>query len=284
MKRTTLILIAATLLVTACRQPQPQPETLAPLSIHTLHGHSTFELTTRDTIPFVEGNYLDVDNEFTLHWPSLDSFPPATCRALIRMAFDDSTSPTLQEAGRRFLARTWVEDDDFIQELGITARRPIDSVLHYPYNSAVVNADMRQDSNLLHFSVHTEHTLAYAPHGSYASHSLIVDRTSGAIIQLHDLIDTTGIGRLLLRALDEVPANRQNGDPTECLSDVYRQCLPAPDGFSIDSTRSSITAFYNIYSVQCYGCGMLFVDMPVSWLAGQKVLTPYGKKVFRQAQ
>lgn len=284
MKKITPILIAATLLVAACRQPQPQPQALAPLPIHTLHGHSIFELTTRDTVPFVGDTYLDVDNEFTLQWPSLDSFPPATCRALIRMAFDDSTSTTLHEAGRRFLARTWVEDDDFIQELGITARRPIDSVLHYPYNSAMVNAGIRQDSNLLHFSVHTENMLAYAPHGSYASQSLIVDRTSGAIVQLHDLIDTTGIGRLLRRALDEVPANRQNGDPTECLSDVYRQCLPAPDGFSIDSTRSSITAFYNIYSVQSYACGMLFVELPVGWLADQQVLTPYGKKVFRRAE
>lgn len=276
MKKIALFIAAATLLFAACRQPQPQPQALAPLAINPLHGHSIVELTTRDTVPLVDNTFLDVDNEFTLNWPSLDSFPPATRRALIRMAFDDSTSATLQEAGRRFLARTWVEDD-----FDIIARRPIDSVLHFPNNSALINADVRQDSNLLHFSVHTEHMVAYAAHGTYASHSLTVDRTSGAVVQLHDLIDTTQLGRLLLRALSDVPANSQNGNTTECLFDEYRQCLPAPDGFSIDSTRTSITAFYNIYTVQSYACGMLFVELPVSWLAGQGRLTPYAKQLFR---
>ena len=86
MHRYTLALIAATLLFAACRGPEPQPETQQPLPIVTLHGKSCFELTTRDTVPIIDDTYMDVENEFTINWPSLDSFPPATRRALILLA------------------------------------------------------------------------------------------------------------------------------------------------------------------------------------------------------
>jgi hypothetical protein len=93
-------------------------------------------------------------------------------------------------------------------------------------------------------------------------------------------MDTAGIGRVMIRALEELVKNKENGNSTECLSDEYTKCLPEPDGFTMDSNRTVVTAFYNIYSVQAYACGMLFVDMPVDWLSGQVTLTPYGKKIF----
>lgn len=278
MHKPALALIAATLLHAACRGPEPRPDTRQPLPIVTLHGKSCFELTTRDTVPIIDDTYMDVENEFTINWPSLDSFPPATRRALIRMAFADSTSPTLRQAGQQFLSQSWVEDDDW----GIVGRRPIDSVLHWPTNNATVEGNMADLGPLLQFSVHSEFTVAYAAHGTYYSNTLQVDRATRAVVTLADLMDTTRIGQLLLRALDEVPANRAGGNTTECLFEEYKQCLPPPDGFSIDSTCSVITAYYNIYSVQSYACGMLFVDMPASWLSAQAVLTPYGKKVLRQ--
>lgn len=277
MHRYTLALIAATLLFAACRGPEPQPETQQPLPIVTLHGKSCFELTTRDTIPIIDDTYMDVENEFTINWPSLDSFPPATRRALILLAFADSTSPTLRQAGQRFLAQTWVDDDDW----EILGRRPIDSVRHWPTNNATLEGNMTDFGTLLQFSVHSEYNVAYAAHGTYYTNNLLVDRSTGAVVSLADLMDTTHLGQLLLRALDEVPMNHDNGNTTECLFDEFKSCLPQPDGFTLDSTCSVITAYFNIYTVQPYACGMLFVDMPVSWLDAQAVLTPYGKKVFR---
>lgn len=105
MHKYTLALIAATLLFAACRGPEPQPETQQPLPIVTLHGKSCFELTTRDTVPIIDDTYMDVENEFTINWPSLDSFPPATRRALIRMAFADSTSPPCDRPDNGFWHR-----------------------------------------------------------------------------------------------------------------------------------------------------------------------------------
>ena len=185
MHRYTLALIAATLLFATCRGPEPQPETQQPLPIVTLHGKSCFELTTRDTVPIIDDTYMDVENEFTINWPSLDSFPPATRRALILLAFADSTSPTLRQAGQQFLAQTWVDDDDW----EILGRRPIDSVRHWPTNNATLVGNMTDFGTLLQFSVHSEYNVAYAAHGTYYTNNLLVDRSTGAVVSLADLMD-----------------------------------------------------------------------------------------------
>ncbi len=153
----------------------------------------------------------------------------------------------------------------------------------FPHNYATVRGEVRQDGNLLHFSVNDEHNVAYAAHGTYGYSTLIVDRATDRIVRLCDLMDTTDLGQLLLRALDEVPSNRENGNTAECIDSEYQHRLPPPDGFTIDSSRTTITAFYNIYSVQCYACGMLFVEMPVSWLEANATLTPYGKEICAEA-
>ena len=187
---------------------------------------------------------------------------------------------TMDEAGQKFLGRTWVEDDEYLFGGMEPKKVKLDSVRFWPYNYATVKGEVRQDGQLLHFSVNKEEFVAYAAHGTYSFHSLIVDRATGKAVRLADLMDTAGIGRVMIRALEELEKNKENGNSTECLSDEYTKCLPEPDGFTMDSNRTVVTAFYNIYSVQAYGCGMLFVDMPVDWLSGQVTLTPYGKKIF----
>ena len=224
-----------------------------------------------------------MENQFTLAWPDLSGFSPQVRAELSLMAFGDSTSTSLQEAGKYFLSRTWVEDDDLFPQGSAIQRRKLDSVRFFPHNYATVNGEVRQDRNLLHFSVNDEHNVAFAAHGTYGYRTLIVDRATDRIVHLCDLMDTTGLGLLLLRALDEVPSNRENGNTAECIDGDYQHRLPPPDGFTIDSNRTTITAFYNIYSVQSYGCGMLFVEMPVAWLDANATLTPYGKEIFAEA-
>jgi len=94
-----------------------------------------------------------------------------------------------------------------------------------------------------------------------------------------DIMDTVGLGTVLIRALNELPVNKENGNTTECLFDEFKQSLPQPDGFYLDSTRSQLGVYYNIYNAQPYACGMLFVDMPIDWLKNQVTLTAYGKEI-----
>ena len=283
MNKLTFTSVAVILLLVACHQPTPQEESFQPLPIHMLKGKSCFEIKALEALTLLNDVYLDVENEFTLAWPDLSGFSPQVRAELSLMAFGDSNSTSLQEAGKHFLSRTWVEDDDLFPQGSAIQRRKLDSVRFLPHNYVTVNGEVRQDRNLLHFSVNYEHNVAFAAHGTYGYRTLIVDRATDRIVCLCDLMDTTGLGLLLLRALDEVPSNRENGNTAECIDGEYQHRLPPPDGFTIDSNRTTITAFYNIYSVQCYGCGMLFVEMPVAWLDANATLTPYGKEIFAEA-
>jgi hypothetical protein len=247
-----------------------------------LKGKSCFEIKALEALPLLNDVYLDVENEFTLAWPDISGFSPQVRAELSLMAFGDSTSTSLQDAGRHFLSRTWVEDDDLFPQGSAIQRLKLDSVRFFPHNYATVNGEVRQDRNLLHFSVNDEYYVVFAAHGINGYRTLIVDRATDRIVHLCDLMDTTGLGLLLLRALDEVPSNRENGNTAECIDGEYQHRLPPPDGFTIDSNRTTITAFYNTYSVQCYACGMLFVEMPVAWLDANATLTPYGKEIFAE--
>ncbi len=283
MKKLTFTSIAAILLLVACHQTTTQEESFQTLPIHMLKGKSCFEIKALEKLPLLDDVYLDVENEFTLAWPDISGFSPQVRAELSMMAFGDSTSTTLQEAGRQFLARTWVEDDELFPQGDALQRRKLDSVRFFPHNYATVKGEVRQDGNLLHFSVNDEYYVVFAAHGTNGYRTLIVDRATDRIVHLCDLMDTTGLGLLLLRALDEVPSNRENGNTAECIDGEYQHRLPSPDGFTIDSSRTTITAFYNTYSVQCYACGMLFVEMPIAWLEANATLTPYGKEIFADA-
>ena len=280
MKRRFVYLSVAAILMAGCVSQPEEGERYEMLPIHVVTGESCFEIKACDTVPIVGDVYLDVQNEFTLAWPDLDRLDESVRKELMFMAFGDSSCAKIDEAGQKFLERTWVEDDEYLFCGMEPERVKLDSVRFGPYNFATVKGEVRQDGQLLHFSVNKEEFVAYAAHGTYSFHSLIVDRATGKAVRLADLMDTAGIGRVMIRALEELEKNKENGNSTECLSDEYTKCLPEPDGFTMDSNRTVVTAFYNIYSVQAYGCGMLFVDMPVDWLSGQVTLTPYGKKIF----
>ena len=280
MKRRFVYLSVAAFLMAGCVSQPEEGERYEMLPIHVVTGESCFEIKACDTVPIVGDVYLDVQNEFTLAWPDLDRLDESVRKELMFMAFGDSSCAKIDEAGQKFLERTWVEDDEYLFCGMEPERVKLDSVRFGPYNFATVKGEVRQDGRLLHFSVNKEEFVAYAAHGTYSFHSLIVDRATGKAVRLADLMDTAGIGRVMIRALEELKKNKENGNSTECLSDEYTKCLPEPDGFTMDSNRTVVTAFYNIYSVQAYGCGMLFVDMPVDWLSGQVTLTPYGKKIF----
>lgn len=276
MKRTALILMSAVVLFAACNNQPAENDELFPLPLKVYKGNYCMELTTGENVPVIDSNVLDVQNEYNLAWPDMTLLGEEVQKELIMLAFNDGESSTLEEAGKKFLSHTWMEDDDYFQVL---KSKRIDSVRVYPHNYASVKGTVRQDGNLLHFSVNTENNVAFAAHGTYGWNTLIVDRTTEKVVRLVDMMDTVGLGTVLIRALNELPVNKENGNTTECLFDEFKQSLPQPDGFYLDSTRSQLGVYYNIYNAQPYACGMLFVDMPIDWLKNQVTLTAYGKEI-----
>lgn len=276
MKRTALILMSAVVLFAACNNQPAENDELSPLPMKVYKGNYCMELTTGENVPVIDSNVLDVQNEYNLAWPDMTLLGEEVQKELIMLAFNDGESSTLEEAGKKFLSHTWMEDDDYF--LVLKSKR-IDSVHVYPHNYASVKGTVRQDGNLLHFSVNTENNVAFAAHGTYGWNTLIVDRTTEKVVRLVDMMDTVGLGKVLIRALNELPVNKENGNTTECLFDEFKQSLPQPDGFYLDSTRSQLGVYYNIYNAQPYACGMLFVDMPIDWLKNQVTLTAYGKEI-----
>ena len=275
-KTLCLALAAAALLMGACRQTPEERDAAnqQEIKITDYRGTLCQELTLKEPIPFMEDNLLQEENTFELKWPDLGAFSPETRGQLIVLAFGDSTATTLEEAAQRFLRQSQMEDNE------IARRRKIDSITTRPCNYKKISGGVEQNGDLLLFHTNYEGMVAFAAHGYYGYNSLIVDRKSGRVVHLEDLMDTTGIGEVMIRALEDLVVNRDNGNTTECLFDEYKQRLPHPDGFTIDSTRSVVTAHFNPYSAQPYACGMLFVDMPIYWLSKHLQLTPYGKEIF----
>ena len=262
------------LLAGACKQKQVD------FGVHPVDGKRCMELTTSEPVAAMEENRLQVENEFSIQWPDEGSLTPELEQALIHCTFGDTAAKTLDEAAEHFLNQTGFGeyDSDIIE--GIKSVKTIDSITLEPHNYAHITSTCQRDDNLVTFSVYTEGYRAFAAHGYYVTDIMTIDLNTNRILRLEDLIDTTGLGEVLIRALEDLEVNREEGNTTECLFEEYKERLPLPDCFFIDSTRSVITAVYNQYSVQPYACGQLYVHLPIFWLSKHIPFTPYAKEIF----
>lgn len=275
MKKIKLIaaILCLALILGACKQKNVD------FGVHTVNGKRCLELITIEPIYGMEENRLQVENEYSIVWPDEGCLTPELEQALIRFTFGDTAARTLEKATERFLKRTWFEEDDDILD-GIKSVKTIESITLEPYNYAHITSTCDRNDNLVTFSVYTEGCMAFAAHGYYVTDIMTIDLNTKRVIHLEDFIDTTELGKVLIRALEDLVVNKEDGNTTECLFEEYKERLPMPDCFFIDSTRSVITAVYNQYSVQPYACGPLFVKMPIFWLSKHISLTPYAKEIF----
>ena len=275
MKNLKLIaaILCLALVVGACKQKNVD------FGVHTVNGKHCMELITFEPICGMEDNRLQVENEYSIVWPDEGCLTPELEQTLICFIFGDTAAKTLEDATERFLKRTWFEEDDDIPK-GVKSIKTIDSITLEPYNYAHITSTCNHDDNLVTFSVYTEGYIAFAAHPWHRIDVMTIDLNTKRIVHLEDLIDTTELGEVLIRALEDLVVNREDGYTTECLYEEYKECLPMPDCFFIDSTRSVITAVYNQYSVQPYACGPLYVQMPIFWLSKHIPLTPYAKEIF----
>lgn len=240
-----------------------------------LQGSRSFLLTADEQL-WPGDDTLGVCNSYALAWPA-DGFLSADDeREMILCTFGDSSSTTFQAAADRWLDNSWLYEDD----LPLVHKHPADTLpAHLQYNYAKLESRVVADSNLLTYVISQETSAAYAAHGLYATRYVTVDADTRRIVHLSDLVDTTLLGPVIVRALHDLTTNQS---VLESLFDEYQQAetLPQPDDFFIDSTRSTITLVYQLYAIAPYACGIQSVVLPIFWLSKHIPLTPYAKELF----
>jgi Protein of unknown function (DUF3298). len=223
-----------------------------------------------------EMNPYGVENSYTLVWPLKGMMTQEAEKELIRQVFADSTAATFKEASERWLKSLWLMDD----EVKAVATREMDSVSHLEsYTYAHLQNTVEENGELVTFTNTTETFLAGAAHGSYIVEYLTYDRKKKRVVHLNDLVDTSKLGEIIVRAVQDLTVNKEVLD---CMFDEYKNAekIIVPDNFFIDSIRSTINIVFQQYDITPYACGLQTVVMPIYWLSKHTPLTPYAKKLF----
>ncbi len=271
MKRILSITLALSILVlTGCVKRS------GPFKTIQTSGQHCFMVKTDDPYLPEEMNPYGVENSYTLVWPLKGMMTQEAEKELIRQVFADSTAATFKEASERWLKSLWLMDD----EVKAVATREMDSVSHLEsYTYAHLQNTVEENGELVTFTNTTETFLAGAAHGSYIVEYLTYDRKKKRVVHLNDLVDTSKLGEIIVRAVQDLTVNKEVLD---CMFDEYKNAekIIVPDNFFIDSIRSTINIVFQQYDITPYACGLQTVVMPIYWLSKHTPLTPYAKKLF----
>ncbi len=280
MKKTVSLLTAALLVLafSACRQTEPKIQDLnPPLSFINTQDSASFLLTADQQLWPPESDTIGVSNSYSIAWPSPGHLTPKAERELLLLIFGDSSATTFRQAATTWLATTWFYEED-IPHL---RRHPVQGSVpaRLPSNYGRLHSTAAVDSTLIHFTVSSETSTAFAAHGLYTTHYLTIDRSRGRVVHLIDLLDTALLGPVIVRAVEDLEVNKP---VLESLFDEYRgqPTLPQPDDFFIDSAHTCITLVYQLYTIAPYACGIQSVVLPIFWLSKHIPLTPYAKELF----
>ncbi len=264
-----LILVFSILILTACNQLLP------PFATFNIMGSQSFMVKTDDPYLPEEMNPFGVENRYELVWPQKDMLTEEAERELIEQVFGDSTTSSVNEAAERWLNNLWLYEDTKALET-----QSVDSVTgRDTYTYSHLKNSIQSDKELVTFINTQEIYIAGAAHGGYYVHYLTYDRKEKRVVHLSDLVDTSQLGEVILRAVEDLTVNKEVLD---CLFDEFKTAdrLPVTDNFLIDTNRSTITLVYQQYDITPYACGLPSVVMPIFWLSKHLPLTPYAQKLF----
>lgn len=267
MKRLTLIIALAALTLTGCNHSDKEFTTRQMQSSICLY-HSE---GPDDPWPIYE------KNSYSVAWPAKGLLTDEALRELMMLYFDDSTSGNVDEAAEHWLNRIWFTDDESLTGQVLDTNTVPDTI---EYSYMHLESTCEQDSDFAVFHVNSESYGAGAAHGLYTANTLTVDKHTGRVVHLDDLVtDTNLLCEAVARAIQDLDVNT---DVRECLFyefiDVDR--MPMPTDFFIDSDRNGIVVSYGLYHITPYACGIPSVVLPIFWLSKHVPLTPYAKTIF----
>lgn len=269
MKRLTLCLTLATLLLAGCHHDREE------FSTSNVSGKQCYVLTyDEETGPW--GNTVGLKKTLNVEWPAKGLLSSEAERELMMLCFGDSTSTNIDKAAKDWMSKPYIYEEDGVAP-HVEAVDSLDESHEFCYMN--VESSVTHDSALATFVVNTE-TYAMGAHGFYTADYLTVDLASGNAIHLTDLVvDTNLLCEAIARAIQDLEVNR---DVRECLYDEFQNAdrMPLPANFTIDSARNGITVIYGLYEIQPYACGIPSVELPIFWLSKHVDLTPYAKRLF----
>lgn len=266
MKRLTFCLALAAVLMAGCNH---EPKVFA---THTLSGGRCY-LQIFDEPFIMDLDTIGTKMTFSVAWPDEGMVSPSALRELQYLYFDDSTSVDVETAVKGWLANPFYEDEGNLQEV-----ESIDEERPHSYYS--LEGSCTQDSALAVFTAKTELYSVGAAHGLYTVRYLTVDKETGNVIHLPDLVtDTNLLCEAIAHAIQDLDANKET---RECLFDEFKDVdrMPLPSNFVIDSARNNITVLYGLYEITPYCCGIQEITLPIFWLSKHVPLTPYAKRLF----
>lgn len=279
MKHFEIVFLIACLLFAGCRHQEAENGEDS-TSVDTIAQFVTYRLEGEQCLvyinPYLEDDDepLQVKNSYSVVWPADGLMTDKALRELMICYFGESNTTNVESASQQWLNNLWIFDNPDAKGKTVNA---IDETKDYSFAS--VKSECRQDSNIATFIIYDESYGAGAVHGLYARSYLQVDIESGEVIHLTDLIDTTALGEVIVRAVEDLAVNK------EVLENIYGDYketgkLPVPPDFYIDSTRSNITLVYQIYHIAPFASGIQEVVLPIFWLSKHIPLTPYAKRIF----
>ena len=261
MKKVAILLTLCVVLLSGCSRKPVE------FTTRQMEGHQLL-LYSDDERPHY------VENSYSVAWPADGLMSGEAERELLIACFGDSTATTFEEASQRWLRSLWTEDP----ELEGSVVSGIPDTVEYSYYH--LESDCIQDSSLAKFNVKAEWYGAGAAHGLYSFTTLTVDKATGNVVHLPDLVtDTNLLCEAIARAIQDLETNREVRD---CLFDEFRDAerMPMPGNFGIDSARNGIIVDYGLYEIAPYACGIQSVVLPIFWLSKHVSLTPYAKRLF----
>ena len=271
MKRLALLTLAAFLLsvLGGCHRGESE------FTIKTI-ADSRHTLITTDAGWWPEFDTLGVENKYSLAWPAEGVLSEEVEHELLLRCFGDSNATSFEQAADAWLSNSWLYEDD-VPNL---RKKVVDSIPgSIMFNYANLESEYTAYDNIGTFHILTQVGSPLAAHGVYYANYVNIDLNTRQIIHLNDLVDTSLLGEVIVRAVEDLAVNKEALD---CLFDDYQQTgkLPVPENFLIDSTRSTIILVYQIYEVAPYACGIQSIVLPIFWLSKHIPLTPYAKELF----
>ena len=273
----TLFSIVICLVFTGCRQVTEKDidtskfDSIVQFETYRIEGERCLVYVN----PYVEDEEpMLVKNQYSVVWPKEGLMTDDALRALMSRYFGEIDATDMESVAEQWLNDVWILDNPEAKGKKVDA---IDENKNFNYTS--VKSECRQDGKIATFIINDEWYGAGAAHGLYATSYLQVEIESGEVIHITDLIDTTLLGEVIVRAVEDLVVNK---DVLENIFDEYKETerLPVPPDFYIDSTRSAITLVYQIYHIAPYACGIQEVVLPIFWLSKHIPLTPYAKRIF----
>lgn len=269
MKRIITCLALTALMLTGCHKTKE-------FTTHTISGEQCYLLTFDEEMgPW--GTSIGLKNSLSVAWPDKGTISRDAERELILRCFGDSTSANAHEAMQRWLASSLFFEEEN-PKVEPTDSLIVTSEFGYSYND--LDVTYTEDSALVTYIIKCESYFAGAAHGMYSFDNLTIDKATGNVIHLTDLVtDTNLLCEAVAHAIQDLEVNK---DIRDCLFDEFIDVerMPLPHNFTVDSAHNGIIVYYGLYEIASYACGIQEVVLPIFWLSKHVPLTPYAKELF----